>query len=182
MRHGETLFNREKKIQGWCDSPLLPSGIAQAQSARREFERRNITFDYACCSTSERTSDTLEHIVSLPYDRYKGLKEWNFGIFEGHDQTLLPPLPYQDYFRTYGGETEAEIAERMTDTLTRIMEAPEHHTVLAVSHSGACAVFFRKWKAYSEVSLEKHIGNCSIFHYAYEDHVFRCLEIIRPET
>ncbi|MDN6419474.1 MAG: phosphoglycerate mutase family protein, partial [Lactiplantibacillus plantarum] len=28
MRHGETLFNRLKKIQGACDSPLTPKGIA----------------------------------------------------------------------------------------------------------------------------------------------------------
>ena len=30
MRHGETLFNKQKKIQGWCDSPLTDFGIEQA--------------------------------------------------------------------------------------------------------------------------------------------------------
>lgn len=33
MRHGETLFNQRRKIQGWCDSPLTEKGIEQAQKA-----------------------------------------------------------------------------------------------------------------------------------------------------
>ena len=28
MRHGQTLFNLQHKIQGWCDAPLTPLGIA----------------------------------------------------------------------------------------------------------------------------------------------------------
>lgn len=27
MRHGETLFNTQKRVQGWCDSPLTEKGI-----------------------------------------------------------------------------------------------------------------------------------------------------------
>ena len=33
MRHGQTLFNLQHKIQGWCDAPLTPLGIKQAQMA-----------------------------------------------------------------------------------------------------------------------------------------------------
>ena len=32
MRHGQTLFNLQHKIQGWCDSPLTELGIKQAKS------------------------------------------------------------------------------------------------------------------------------------------------------
>lgn len=38
MRHGQTLFNLEHKIQGWCDSPLTELGINQAKIAGRYFE------------------------------------------------------------------------------------------------------------------------------------------------
>ena len=34
MRHGQTLFNLQHKIQGWCDAPLTPLGITQAQVAK----------------------------------------------------------------------------------------------------------------------------------------------------
>lgn len=30
VRHGQTLFNQQKKVQGWCDSPLTQEGIQQA--------------------------------------------------------------------------------------------------------------------------------------------------------
>ena len=45
MRHGETLFNVQHKIQGWCDSPLTEKGIKQAQKARGYFSKKGITFD-----------------------------------------------------------------------------------------------------------------------------------------
>ena len=34
MRHGETLFNVRRKIQGWCDSPLTENGVKQAKAVR----------------------------------------------------------------------------------------------------------------------------------------------------
>ena len=37
MRHGETLFNTQKRVQGWCDSPLTENGICQAEQAKQYF-------------------------------------------------------------------------------------------------------------------------------------------------
>ena len=82
MRHVETLFNVRKKIQGWCDAPLTELGIKQAKVAGKYFKDHNITFDHAYSSTSERACDTLELVTDMPYTRLKGLKEWNFGVFE----------------------------------------------------------------------------------------------------
>ena len=31
IRHGETVFNRKGRIQGWCDSPLTDLGVSQAK-------------------------------------------------------------------------------------------------------------------------------------------------------
>lgn len=87
MRHGQTLFNQRKKIQGFCDAPLTDLGINQAKIAGSYFKENNITFDQAYSSTSERASDTLELITDKSYLRLKGLKEWNFGTFEGESET-----------------------------------------------------------------------------------------------
>lgn len=80
IRHGQTLFNVRKKTQGWCDSPLTPLGIQQAQQARAYFQSQNIVFDAVYSSTSERCCDTTELLVDQPYMRLKGLKEWHFGL------------------------------------------------------------------------------------------------------
>ena len=83
MRHGETMFNVQHKIQGWCDSPLTENGIAQAKKAGQYFKDHGITFDHAYSSTSERCCDTLELVTDMPYVRTKGLKENFYGELEG---------------------------------------------------------------------------------------------------
>ena len=67
MRHGQTLFNARKKIQGWCDAPLTELGIKQAKIAGKYFKDNNIVFDHAYSSTSERACDTLELVCDLPH-------------------------------------------------------------------------------------------------------------------
>lgn len=88
MRHGQTLFNKQHKVQGWCDSPLTELGREQAKIAGAYFRDNHIQFDHAYSSTSERASDTLELVTDMPYVRVKNLKEWNFGAFEGKDKVL----------------------------------------------------------------------------------------------
>ena len=157
MRHGQTLFNLQHKIQGWCDAPLTPLGIKQAQIASHYFKDNQIVFDHAYSSTSERACDTLEIVTDsqMPYTRLKGLKEWNFGAFEGKDECLNPKLPYGDFFKQYGGEGEMELRERVAKTLTEVMEKDDHQVVLAVSHGAACAQFYREYEQYAKVLKKK---------------------------
>ena len=179
MRHGQTLFNLQHKIQGWCDSPLTELGQEQARLAGKYFIENKIPIDHAYASTSERACDTLELVTGgrIPYTRLKGLKEWNFGVFEGKDECLNPPLPYGDFFKQFGGETQEELQLRMVRTLMDVMKKEDHHVVLAVSHGGACANFVRYWEQYNKVQYQKGIKNCTIFRFTYEDEKF-CLEEI----
>lgn len=185
MRHGETLFNQRKKIQGWCDSPLTELGQRQALGARKYFEDHHIVFDHAYSSTSERCCDTLELAMpeKLNYQRLKGLKEMNFGIFEGESEDLNPPRDqFETFFVQYGGETREAVRQRLCQTCIDIMENDDHQCVLAVSHSGACYHFMRSYV--DEKTLEeervKGFSNCSILKFAYENKNFQLLEVIRP--
>lgn len=180
MRHGQTLFNLQHKIQGWCDAPLTELGIFQAQKAGEYFKENKITFDHAYSSTSERACDTLEIVTDgkMPYTRVKGLKEWNFGAFEGKDECLNPKLPYGDFFKAYGGDTELELRERMSKTLKEIMDQDDHQVVLAVSHGAACAQFYRAWEDYALVKKTERFYNCCILKYEYEDGIFNLVDII----
>ena len=165
MRHGETLFNVQHKIQGWCDSPLTEKGIKQAQRARDYFSKKGMTFDHAYCSTSERCSDTLELIVDMPYTRLKGLKENFYGELEGESERLnkhLSPKDCETFYIQFGGESSNTTRDRMMKTLTEIMDREDHENVLVVSHSGACFNFLRAIQAPTE-ELNKGFGNCCIF-------------------
>ncbi len=181
MRHGQTLFNVRKKIQGWCDSPLTKLGVKQATIARRYFDERNIVFDYAYSSTSERASDTLELITDMPYTRLKGLKEWHFGILESESEDLNPPLPYGDFFVAFQGEGEMAFRKRVVDTITTQMNEPNHQTVLMVSHGAACAQFARHFEAHSQVGVASGLKNCCILVFEYENGVFSLVEFINHD-
>lgn len=183
MRHGETLFNVQHKIQGWCDSPLTEKGIKQAQKARDYFSKKGITFDHAYCSTSERCSDTLELIVDMPYTRLKGLKENFYGELEGESERLnkhLSPKDCETFYIQFGGESSNTTRDRMMKTLTEIMDREDHENVLVVSHSAACFNFLRAIQEPTE-ELNKGFGNCCIFVYQYDQHQFSLKEVIRQE-
>jgi broad specificity phosphatase PhoE len=182
MRHGETLFNQLGKIQGASDSPLTEAGIKQAEIAKEYFEVNNIRLDAYYSSTQERASDTLEIIIgNKKYQRLKGLKEWDFGIFEGEKEYLNPKRPegetsYGDSFVPYGGESSKEVQRRMNATLTNIMEQ-EDGNVLAVSHGGAMYLFIQKWLPYEEVVKIK-FSNCCILEFSYDNRNFEFIQAI----
>lgn len=181
MRHGQTLFNQRRKVQGWCDSPLTKVGSGQAIIAGEYFKTNNITFDYAYSSTSERACDTLEYVSNIPYKSVKGLKEWNFGTFEGESEDLNPPLPYGDFFVKYGGEEEIEFRNRVVETIYSIMKNNDHNTVLAVSHGAACRQFMMYWAHNSNVDQKERLGNCCILKFEFENDEFKLLEIINHD-
>ena len=174
MRHGQTLFNLRHKVQGWCDAPLTDFGIYQAKVAGQYFKDAGIIFDDAYSSTQERACDTLELVTDgkLPYKRVKGLKEWNFGTFEGESEDLFVP---------YGGEGVYQVGERVLVTLTEVMEQADAEPVLAVSHGGAMWAFYLKIAAQA-LDPKVRFGNCAICHYHYEQGYFKLVEVIDPLT
>jgi len=182
MRHGQTLFNLRRKIQGACDSPLTELGIKQAEHVRKYF--KSIDLDFAYSSTSERSSDTLEIILEdkLPYTRSKSLKERNFGTFEGESEDLNPTdrSIHRSFFVPYGGEHASETEERMVKYLTEVMEKENHNNVIAVSHAGACMQFLSHWIDPWTI-IKGKLGNCTIFKYEYQNKVFRLVEMIYPD-
>lgn len=182
MRHGQTLFNQMHKIQGACDSPLTNMGIKQAQLARDYFSANKIKLTAAFCSTSERASDTLEIVTdnNLAYTRLKGLKEWNFGLFEGQDESLNPPLPYGDFFKTFGGEGQSEVGLRMEAAILDLMTTARGKNILVVSHGAACACFYRQVTGQSQLPV-KGIKNCSIFKYEYKNGKLTYQDLWQPD-
>lgn len=179
MRHGETLFNVRRKIQGWCDSPLTANGIKQAENVAHFFDNIKLTHLYS--STAERCCDTAEIVTRsrMNYSRLKGLRERNFGVFEGESEDLHPPIEARDaHYSLFGGETRQQVRERMVATCIEIMEKPNHESVLAVSHGASCWQFLSHWQDTTE-EFARGFPNCCIFHYCYNNSAFKLLEVLR---
>src|SRR5512140_18596 len=84
VRHGETTWNREGRIQGSGDSPLTERGVAQARAvaARLAAER----FEALHSSDLGRARETARHVaaaVKLEVTAHPGLRERSYGILEG---------------------------------------------------------------------------------------------------
>ena len=83
VRHGETQYNVEKRIQGFCDSPLTERGIFQAKSVGKGLS--DIDFKEAYASDSQRVLDTAKYAIGdrdIPLIIDPRLKEMNFGVLE----------------------------------------------------------------------------------------------------
>ncbi|VTS26461.1 phosphoglycerate mutase family protein [Streptococcus pseudoporcinus] len=187
MHYGQTLFNAQGRIQGACDSPLTALGIKQAQAARAHFQEEDIIFDKVYSSTQERACDTAE-IASGRTDliRLKGLKEWNFGAFEGHQEYLNPHLfkedgsGYRDYFVAYGGESNVEVYQRMAATIKKALaDKKEEERSLFVSHGASITQFYRHMTVEAPI-LTKGMSNCAILKLAYDGTKMRVLSVYNP--
>lgn len=84
VRHGQTNFNLERKLQGVTDNELNDNGKNQAEQTKEKLE--NETFDLILCSPLIRARQTADIInkerkVKIIYD--ERLIERDFGEFEG---------------------------------------------------------------------------------------------------
>ena len=142
VRHGQTIFNLKRIIQGWSDSPLTQLGCDRAARAGMFLRARGIEPDHAYTSTLHRTEQTIANLwPGLAYERLDGLREWFFGDFEAERVMLMPERPWRDFYRQFGGEGQMQVRERMVATLTELMQRPDHTCVLAVSHGSAIKEF-----------------------------------------
>ncbi|WP_044085067.1 histidine phosphatase family protein [Bifidobacterium gallicum] len=95
VRHGQTFFNRYNRLQGWSNSPLTPSGIADADVAGHTLA--GFDFAAAYCSDTTRAQITAQRILdineaaghkrpTLISDMH--FREQSYGYFEGQDMNM----------------------------------------------------------------------------------------------
>ena len=184
VRHGQTIFNLKRIIQGWSDSPLTQLGCDQAARAGMFLRARGIEPDHAYTSTLHRTEQTIANLwPGLAYERLDGLREWFFGDFEAERVVLMPERPWRDFYRQFGGEGQMQVRERMVATLTELMQRPDHTCVLAVSHGSAIKEFMDHVKGAATDERDRVPGNCSVLHFAFDDEsdTFELIEIFTQE-
>ena len=140
VRHGQTLFNQQKKVQGWCDSPLTQEGIQQAIAVSKTLQ--SISFECAYSSTSERAIDTANSILegrNVKVIPSKNLKEQSFGDFEAEKSVDIfkDGVRFPDGYRFCGGENHSDVIERVKNELKKIASEYPNANVLVVCHGSA---------------------------------------------
>jgi len=132
VRHGETEWNRERRYQGWSDSPLTERGVAQAQALGRALanlaDAASAPMIASPIGRARRTAEIIHsHLPSTsPVQFDERLREISLGSWEGLDRTELSErMPgifdgegyYEWYFHTPDGETYETFRDRIADWL-----------------------------------------------------------------
>ena len=145
VRHGQTDWNLEGRMQGQSDIPLNEVGLTQASEAAQRLADAAFAAVYSSDLLRARvTAETIAAPHELPVRVDARLREICQGEWEG--QHYLPLVEaYQrlecpeDTHRAAGGETVREVAERVRAALVAIAAAHPGQRVLVVSHGLAIA-------------------------------------------
>ena len=195
VRHGETLFNDLRIMQGKCDSPLTVKGIEQAEETASVL--RYVHFDHVFCSSSERAWDTAQMICRYHDNEpvcLKELKEFDFGELDGEPidryYSLIQPHRIEDDWTDIGGENVPLFIERADKGFARMLSmCRDGDTVLMVSHGSFFAHLLKthfvnidqqEYIARKHSEKKPFIPNCGIAVFTYEDGVYRLVS--EPQT
>ncbi len=144
-RHGETDSNREKRWQGFADLSLNEQGREQAVALADELEDVPLGAIYS--SDLRRAYETAAVVAErkgLSVTSLRELREVDVGSWTGLTQQEVKER-FPDGYREMrarsgrgweGGETYAELADRVLEALRRIARAHPGDAVLVVTHSG----------------------------------------------
>jgi probable phosphoglycerate mutase len=136
VRHGETVWNFEDKLQGQMDSELTPLGIAQSQALAERLARCPIASLYS--SDLGRARQTAECIAARTGHEIRfesRLRERHLGIFQGRTWAEVQDLFPEDMARFLSNEVDYLVpeGESYNQSSSRIVSCLEE---LARAHAG----------------------------------------------
>ena len=84
IRHGQTSWNAEKRLQGQADIALNKEGLAEAELVAQEFASRPLSAIYSSpLQRAHLTAQIINHSHQHPIKLYDGFKESTYGSFDG---------------------------------------------------------------------------------------------------
>jgi len=177
VRHGETEWNRDRRVQGWAPVALTDHGYQQAdQLARRLADEYAV--DRLVSSDLRRTLETARPIgraVGCEVQPDRRWRERNFCVlqglgygelFLGHPEFTLSEVGYTAAeARPEGGESLVDQRERVLAAFTELYDSLESdETVVVVTHGGPLYLVFG-WAHGFDIRatiLDQQQGNCAI--------------------
>ncbi|MCL2570227.1 MAG: histidine phosphatase family protein [Firmicutes bacterium] len=139
LRHGQTDWNLQHKLQGSVDTPLNETGISQAHKAKGDL--KDVEFDMCFSSPLQRAKKTAEVIFGDKVITDERIIERNFGVMEGevfHNFDDVWNLPHNVKFEN--GESANDVKVRAFDFIDEMRAKYKNKTVLVVCHGGIMRV------------------------------------------
>ena len=180
IRHGETEWNSQQRMQGHSNSDLSSVGQAQIQALGQWM--KNVPFDLIYSSDSLRAKQTAEAITQFSGHKLKidlRLREKNLGVFEGltsEEARERHPEVFR-LFKTAGskyvideGESTQQLQDRALEIVDEIRIKHPEERVLLVTHGGFIRVVMKHSLGLSlETPTRFLIRNTGVFRLVWED-------------
>ena len=178
MRHGQTDWNAEGRVQGWKDTVLNAQGIIHAHTAAEKLKDEDIEIIYSSdLKRTKKTADIISATLNIPVHYTKRLREMNFGKAEGIKKTDLEAkfsYTYQAFNDTQNperydirypdGESIGDVQQRFMKFAGKLWEDKKKNKVLIVTHGMLVRIF-------TESCLKKTIrlNNGSVLRVTYDE-------------
>ena len=136
VRHGETVFNLENRMQGITDSPLTCKGIEQIAQTTEAL--RNEFFNSAYTSPLPRAIQTAEIILEPHHMHakiFEPLREFSYGSWDGHIKNESDPEYQYRFSNDLGGENPTMVRQRIQNAFRELHGLScDQDRILLVSH------------------------------------------------
>ena len=155
IRHGETAWNVDTRLQGHLDIPLNDVGLIQAQHLAQALAQGE-TIDAIYASDLSRAQNTAEAIaqrVGQTVSTHAGLRERHFGAFQGRTfaeiEVELPEHAWHwrkrtpDWTPPEGGESLLDLRERIVNTVDELAARHPGQHIVMVAHGGVLDILYR---------------------------------------
>ncbi len=173
IRHGETAWNVDTRIQGHLDIPLNDTGLWQAARLGEALADEPIAAIYASdLQRAHTTAQAVARTTGAPLATDQGLRERSFGHFQGRTfAEIEAELPEQarrwrqrdpDY-APEGGESLTMVRARIAGTVERLASRHAGEQVVMVAHGGVLDALYRLATGQDIQSPRTwHLGNAAI--------------------
>lgn len=143
VRHGQTIWNLEKRVQGITDIPLTDVGIESAEELKELVKSLNI--DVVISSPLKRARDTAKILVDskLPINTDDRIKERDWGMNEGAFIEEVDRWDCWDVIlntKVQNIECIQDFMYRVSSFIEEIKEKYKDKNVLVVTHSAVIRV------------------------------------------
>lgn len=179
VRHGETEWNRERRIQGMTDIPLNDTGRAQAAETGGRLAADGWDAVYTSpLSRAAETAEIIAGVLDLPAPQHIGpLAERSHGILEGLDHAGRMAVEAQAA-TIEGLEPRSTVIARASGALAEIAAAHPGGNVVVVSHGGVIHSLILELSGWTLPGAGYAIANGSVH---LLRHAAGSLELVEPE-
>ncbi|UXP31607.1 histidine phosphatase family protein [Reichenbachiella agarivorans] len=188
IRHGQTDFNKQKRVQGrGIDSDLNLLGRLQAAAFFEVY--KDVKFDKIYTSSLKRTVQSVQGFIDqgIPYESLSGFDEISWGLHEGLPYDEARHARYLEGIDEWGkgnlnhrvgeGDTPIEVRDRQIQAMDYVLSQENEHNILIATH-GRAMRFQLCWMMgmpLSDSELFEHANLC-LYQLRYDENKYEIIK------